>query len=298
MDIALAYSEKYMEQLLSQMDSKRLSYLFQRNRRELEMVVAELWQELKESQFTPLAFELAFGEQGEMEQIDIPTSSMMAVLRGFVDRVDIWQNHGRNYFRVVDYKTGKKDFDYCDVFNGVGLQMLLYLFALEQRGDRLLGERPVAAGVQYFPARVPLMASDGRLSDEEAEAARKKEWKRKGLLLHDESVLSAMEPDENMARLSCKRNKDGELTGDIATKQQLQQLRKYVFSLLGSRVDEIASGNVSPNPYTRGTSHDACAYCPYKAVCQGKIGDGRRNYKTMSAQRFWEEVEKEVNHHG
>ena len=298
MDIALAYSEKYMEQLLSQMDSKRLSYLFQRNRRELEMVVAELWQELKESQFTPLAFELAFGEQGEMEQIDIPTSSMMAVLRGFVDRVDIWQNHGRNYFRVVDYKTGKKDFDYCDVFNGVGLQMLLYLFALEQRGDRLLGECPVAAGVQYFPARVPLMASDGRLSDEEAEAARKKEWKRKGLLLHDESVLSAMEPDENMARLSCKRNKDGELTGDIATKQQLQQLRKYVFSLLGSMVDEIASGNVSPNPYTRGTNHDACAYCPYKAVCNGKIGDGRRNYKTMSAQRFWEEVEKEVNHHG
>jgi ATP-dependent helicase/nuclease subunit B len=107
-----------------------------------------------------------------------------------------------------------------------------------------------------------------------------------------------MEPDESMPRLCCKRNKDGELTGDIATKQQLQQLRKYVFSLLGSMVDEIASGNVSPNPYTRGTNHDACAYCPYKAVCNGKIGDGRRNYKTMSAQRFWEEVEKEVNHHG
>ena len=298
LDIALAYSEQYVEQLFSQMDSKRLTYLFQRNRRELEMVVAELWQELKESQFTPLAFELAFGEQGDMEQIDIPTASMMAVLRGFVDRVDIWQDHGRNYFRVVDYKTGKKDFDYCDVFNGVGLQMLLYLFALEQRGERLLGERPIAAGVQYFPARVPLVASDGRLNDEEAEAARRKEWKRKGLLLNDESVLAAMEPDSSMQRLSCKRNKDGDLTGDIATKQQLQNLRKYVFSLLGSMVDEIASGNVSPNPYTRGTSHDACAYCPYKAVCQGKVGDGRRNYKTMSAQRFWEEVEKEVDHHG
>ena len=178
------------------------------------------------------------------------------------------------------------------------MQMLLYLFALEQRGERLLGERPVAAGVQYFPARVPLVASDGRLNDEEAEAARRKEWKRKGLLLNDESVLAAMEPDSSMQRLSCKRNKDGDLTGDIATRQQLQNLRKYVFSLLGSMVDEIASGNVSPNPYTRGTSHDACAYCPYKAVCQGKVGDGRRNYKTMSAQRFWEEVEKEVDHHG
>ena len=28
---------------------------------------------------------------------------------------------------MMDYKTGRKDFDYCDVFNGVGLQLLLYL---------------------------------------------------------------------------------------------------------------------------------------------------------------------------
>ena len=262
------------------------------------MVVTELWKELKESQFTPLEFELAFGEHGIMEQIDIPTFSMMAVLRGFVDRVDIWQDQGQNYFRVVDYKTGKKDFDYCDVFNGVGLQMLLYLFALEQGGERLLGEKPVAAGVQYFPARVPLVAADGRLSDEEADAVRQKEWKRKGLVLSEENVLTAMEPDSQMQRLSYKRTKDGELTGDIATRQQLKSLRKYVFALLGSMVDEIASGNVSPNPYTRGSSHDACSFCPYKAVCHGKIGDGRRNYKTMTSQRFWDEVEKEVNHHG
>ena len=176
--------------------------------------------------------------------------------------------------------------------------MLLYLFALAQKGQALLGQRPVAAGVQYFPARVPLMASDGAMTAEEAEAARRKEWKRKGLLLDDEMVLSAMEPDDSMQRLCYKRNKDGTLTGDIASAQQLKQLKQYVFSIMGAMVDEIASGRIAPNPYTRGTSHDACTYCPYSAVCQGKIGDGRRNYKTMTAQRFWEEVEKEVDHHG
>ena len=223
---------------------------------------------------------------------------MMAALRGFVDRVDVWQENGRNYFRVVDYKTGKKDFDYCDVFNGVGLQMLLYLFALEQGGDGILGANPVGAGVQYFPARAPLMASDGRLTDEEAEQERQKEWKRRGLLLNDEDSLAAMEPGEQMLRLSCKRSKDGTLTGDIADRQQLKMLRKYVFSLLSDMVDEIASGNVTPNPYTRGTSHDACTYCPYVAVCHGKDAIGRRNYKTMSAQRFWEEIERQVEPHG
>ena len=130
-----------------------------------------------------------------MDAIHVPARSMLAVLRGFVDRVDIYKKDGRNYFRVVDYKTGKKDFDYCDVYNGVGLQMLLYLFALEQAGEAVLGESPIAAGVQYFPARAPLVAADGRLTEEEAKSARLKEWKRRGLLLSDEDVIAAMDGD-------------------------------------------------------------------------------------------------------
>ena len=298
MEIAMKHSDEYAAERFSQIDSQRLSYLFRRNKRELEMVVADLWQELKESKFEPCEFELAFGKDGRMDAIDVPAKNMRSVLRGFVDRVDIWQENGQNYFRVVDYKTGRKDFDYCDVFNGVGLQMLLYLFALVQTGQEVVGENAIAAGVQYFPARAPVINADGRLSEEEAEKLRLKEWKRKGLLLNDEQVLSAMDPSDDMARLCCTRKKDGTIAGDLADRSQLKLLRKYVFSLLGQMVDDIASGNVEPNPYTRGASHDACAYCPYGSIChQGEV-EGRRNYKAMDAERFWQEVEKEVERLG
>ena len=297
LEIASKYSDRYAEENFKQVDSQRLAYLFRRNRRELEMVVEELWNELKQAQFSPREFELKFGDGGAMDAIDVPAQSLQAVLRGFVDRVDIYQKDGRNYFRVVDYKTGKKDFDYCDVFNGVGLQMLLYLFALEQAGEQIVGDAPIAAGVQYFPARAPLVAADSRLTDEEAKAARQKEWKRRGLLLNDEEALAAMD-DEEMSRLSCKRNKDGNLTGDLADRQQMKLLRQYVFALLGNMVDEIASGDVSPNPYSRGTSHDACTFCPFGAVCHKTSVAGRRNYKAMNAQRFWEEIQEEVADRG
>ena len=298
MEIAMKHSDAYAAERFQQLDSQRLSYLFRRNKRELEMVVTDLWQELKASKFEPHAFELAFGAAGQMDAIDVPARNMQAALRGFVDRVDIWQEDGRNYFRVVDYKTGKKDFDYCDVFNGVGLQMLLYLFALEQSGQEIVGENAVAAGVQYFPARAPLINADGRLSDEDAEKARLKEWKRKGLLLRDEDVLSAMDDSDDMARLCCTRKKDGSISGDLADRSQLKMLRRYVFAILGRMVDDIASGNVSPNPYTRGTSHDACAFCPYGSICHYKEVEGRRNYKAMDADRFWQEVELEVDNLG
>ena len=298
LEIAMDHGDRYAQERFGALESGRSAYLFRRNRRELEMVTKELWQELKDSKFLPIEFELNFGGDGGMDAIDVGTAQMGAKLRGFVDRVDVWQEQGRNFFRVVDYKTGRKDFDYCDILCGVGLQMLLYLFALEQTGEAVVGQGAVAAGVQYFPARAPLISADGSLTHEEAQQARQKEWKRKGLLLREEDVLQAMEPGEQPVRLCCTRKKDGTLSGDLADRSQLKLLQKYVFSLLHKMVDEIASGNVAPNPYTRGAAHNACAYCPYGAVCHKQSVEGRRNYEKVSAQRFWDEIEKEVGNHG
>ena len=296
--IAHRFSEEYASQRFSQITSERMTYLFQRNAQELDMVVAELWQELKSSQFAPKDFEVSFGSPEGLPPIPVPNGKMNAILRGFVDRVDTWFSGGSSYYRVVDYKTGKKDFDYCDVFNGVGLQMLLYMFALKHSGEDLLGKRPVAAGVQYFPARAPYIPADGRLTQEEAEELRKTQWRRQGLLLQDEAVLQAMEPGETPNRMNYKVKKDGTLIGDLADRDQLKQLERYVFRYLARLVEDIASGNVEPNPYTRGTSHSACDYCPYGGICHQKTVSGRRNYKTMTAERFWEEIGKELSRYG
>jgi ATP-dependent helicase/nuclease subunit B len=297
LEIAQHYSQEYTAEHFSQLESQRMEYLFRRNMRELELVVQELWEELHDATFAPERFELNFATDGEMGPIHIPGAAIPAQLRGFVDRVDLWQQHGQNYVRVVDYKTGKKDFDYCDVFNGVGLQMLLYLFALEDGGVEITGANAVPAGVQYFPARVPYITAQSA-TDDSWQDQRKKQWVRKGLLLRDEDALKAMDPTEKLDRLNCKRNKDGDLVGDLADRAQLKQLKRYVMDLLRRMVNDIASGNVQPNPYTRGSTHDACTFCPYGSVCHKEYVQGRRNYKTMTQDRFWEEIGKEVDSRG
>ena len=297
LDIARKYADAYAHSHFNQIDSQRIAYLFHRNDRELMMVVEELWNEFQKSAFLPVDFELGFGDQAQLPAIQIPSPHMQAQLQGFVDRVDVWHDKGRSYYRVVDYKTGKKDFDYCDIFNGLGLQMLLYLFALEQEGQCLLGRNPIPAGVQYFPARVPILSVDCDLSDDEAERERQSLWKRKGLILEDDDVLRAMEDSDSPTRLSCRRKKDGTVIGDIASREQFKLLSRYVFHLLGKMVDEIASGDVTPNPYPRGSSHNACRFCPFGTVCHAASVEDRRNYKAMSSQRFWDEISKEMNNH-
>ena len=298
MEIAKQFSDAYASARFSQLDSKRLAYLFQRNMLELDFVVAELWKELSVSLFEPERFELGFGDNKEMAAIDISGNTMQAVLRGFVDRIDIWKDGDKSWVRVVDYKTGSKDFDYCDVFNGIGLQMLLYLFALEENGKDILGDNCASAGVQYFPARSPVVASSGIVSSEDAEKLHADNLTRKGLIIADERVLDAMQPEGAPKRLSCKKNKEGALLGDIATSQELHMLKKYVFGFLSKLVDEIGSGVVDPNPYVRGINHGICSWCPYKTVCHYQYVENRKNYKAMTSKRFWEEIGKELDGNG
>ena len=298
LEITNRFSEEYAAEHFSQLDSQRMVYLFRRNTQELQMVVRDLWEELQQSKFQPAGFEVNFGSLEGLPPIAVSGSRMNGILMGFVDRVDTWQKGSNSYYRVVDYKTGKKDFDYCDVFNGVGLQMLLYLFALQENGADVVGSNPIPVGVQYFPARVPYVSADGCLTEEELEKARNKDRVRRGLLLKDEEILKAMEPGDEPVRLNYSVRKDGSLSGDLADREQLKLLKAYIMKILGRMVDEIASGNVEANPYTRGSSHSACAFCPYGTVCHEQQVSGRRNYEAMKADRFWQEIGKEMNPDG
>ena len=143
-----------------------------------------------------------------------------------------------------------------------------------------------------------MVSADGRLTEEQVKAERGKGMKRKGLVLSDNEVLDAMEPEGAPKRLSCKKNKDGTLAGDIADREQLKLLESYVFHTLEKIVNDIASGEIAPDPYTRGSAHDACGYCPYQEACHFATVAGRRVYKAMSAQEFWDGIRKEMKGHG
>lgn len=120
----------------------------------MTQVVDELYDELSVSAFRPKFCELEFSARGALPGVAFSGKRCRGVVEGFVDRVDVWQSGGRPYVRVVDYKTGKKSFDYTNVLHGRGLQMLLYLFALVRQGGHLLYGEPLPAGVLYFPARI------------------------------------------------------------------------------------------------------------------------------------------------
>ncbi len=269
----------------------RFRYLFRRLQRNVLLVVENVVEELRASDFEPLCFELGFGFGQELPPVELREGEITLRISGFVDRVDGWTKDGRLYLRVVDYKTGRKSFDLTELWNGLGLQMLLYLFALEEKGEKLFGAVPTPAGVLYLPARDAVVAGSRDMDEVERRRLVDKELVRKGLILDDEDVLEAMEHREGEPRFLPLRvsKRTGQISGDaLVSAEKLGRLKAHTQSILGQICREIALGNIDADPVWRGPENNACRYCPYVRACQFEEGRDRRRWlPTVKNSDFW-----------
>ena len=204
--IADTYIERYIHDELNdfQEKSRRFLYLFRRLRDHVRRVVLDMAAELRRSDFEPLDFELDFSKASDIPPVELGELGGSLSLTGIADRVDGWLHGGKLYLRVVDYKTGRKEFSLSDVWYGRILQMLLYLFTLADGGGSRYGSEIVPAGVVYIPARSPMLSAAGPTDDAELDAARAKELRRSGLVLDDPSVMEAWEHGEDKRYIPVK----------------------------------------------------------------------------------------------
>lgn len=224
--------------------------------------------ELRQSAFTPVDFELSIAPEGEQTadsvlSLRLPFDGGSVQVRGKVDRVDLFVRFdGTAFVRVVDYKTGTKQFDLSELTAGLGMQMLIYLFILCDNSRRYLeqaGElRP--AGVLYHPL------SDLTVRRGEDTARRLRSMRMDGLVLDDPSVVLAMEKDGQENFIPAKLDKGGQVKGSAVTLRQFTLLRGVVEGLLTGMARRLLAGEIEALPLLRGEK-SPCTYCDYKAVC-------------------------------
>lgn len=226
-------------------------------------------------------------------------------VRGKVDRVDGWIKDGKLYLRVVDYKTGQKAFDLSDVRYGLGIQMLLYLFALQKEGSGYFGMPVVPAGVLYTPAREIISREDRSIPPEKLEAVLRRKLRRTGMLLSEPEVLRAMEHSalEKPCYLPIGKVTDGQpaalLPNLLVDTAEMGRMARYIDSLLHRVAREIGDGNIDADPCTRGPQDSACTWCAFRAACWfDEKRDKPRYLRKITPEEFWQTVDREVEHHG
>ena len=292
------YIDEYVQKELRNFQNRnaRFRYLFARLRDTAYAVIDQAAEELRRSDFVPLAFELSFGDGKDLPAVVVSEPDGELRVGGKVDRVDGWLKDGKLYLRVVDYKSGKKSFDLSAVRMGLDIQMLLYLFTLQKTGAARFGAQIEPAGVLYLPARDDILSAQRNISPEKLQAEREKQLRRSGLLLAEPQVLQAMEHEAltEPRYLPLRVNKSGDLSGSLASAAQLGKLGRYVETLLRDIAGEVRRGVIDADPCCRTEEDSPCRCCEWAPACHfqdGRDGDHLTYILPVKPEEFWQELE-------
>lgn len=281
-DLTRRAAEKYIAELGEDLSSgsTRTKIKIDRLCRAALPVVEGLCDEFSVSKFTPRFFELSIDEKDPEAPDPIRINGdngERIVISGIIDRVDTYEDEGDVYVRVVDYKTGKKEFTPEDLSEGKNLQMFLYLRSVvetdKENFRRALGAKDggsiVPAGALYLKTFV----GDKNIStpdDTLAVNTVKGEQKRLGMLLDDQRIIQAMgikftplfrERAKNPNEIhESKRNL-------LFSKEGFSKLMETVEGSVKKVAGNMIAGDATASPKIEKDS-SPCDFCDYKPICR------------------------------
>ena len=281
------------------LSTHRNRHLTHRLKRITKRAIWALQEHIKRGVFEPLGFEIGFGEQEKLPPIviELPTGQKL-ILTGRIDRVDILEQDGRVYVKIIDYKSGATGFQLLDIYYGLQLQLILYLDALLGSGQSLFHKELLPAGIFYFRIDDPMISAVQNLSPEEIESQLLKKLKLSGLVLADIDIIKKM--DDTIERYSdvlpvqVTKNGLGK-TSSVATLEEFQQLQDYVRSLVETVGTDILKGEISIAPYQMKTQ-TSCDYCLYDGICQFDLQLEDNKYQVLpqiGKEELWDKIKKE-----
>ena len=263
--------------------SGRQQYRLRRMAQSAVILIRHVEEELSQSRFEPEHFELKLGSGGLPPlKVETPEGRTVTV-GGTIDRVDLYRTSKGDYVRVIDYKTGRKEFRLSDVLHGMNMQMLVYLAALVENGGSL------PAGILYMPSAGPLVSAERGMDEDKIRREAEKQLRMNGLVLSDGEIIQAMEEGAK-GRFIPAALKDGAptRTSSVLEPEALRTVLNYSTRLIATMADELCRGRVEAEPNLVNTS--ACRYCPYDAVCGREYSERDVKTEKLAPEEVLEEM--------
>lgn len=297
MECIQAILEKYLHEQMGGKTGKgeRFAYLFNRLKDTAYKLVRHLVKEFLQSDFSPFAFEMDLTHSEYAAPLHVQTPDGRNIfISGYVDRVDVMEKDGRKYVRVIDYKTGTKSFKLADVFYGLNMQMLLYLFAIWQNGREKL-QNAFPAGILYLPAHNPITTAAREQDAQSIMSQNAKSLRMNGLVLNDPEVIAGMEKHAQGLYIPVKLKKDGtpDAYSSVCSLAKMGVLKRRVEATLCEMASRMFAGDIAAIPVD-GSDYKPCGYCEYASVCLHTEEDEVRALGAVNEQEWLKEEENDA----
>ena len=277
-------------------DSSRNRYIKMRVARVLSRTIDTLEKQIRAGEFEPEFFEKGFKHAGRFMQYE-----------GRIDRMDTFERNGKKYLRIVDYKSGKKDFELDKLLYGLQIQLAVYMN--EGLKEAAAGGPDVSVtGIYYYNIDDPLIDTKDDGSDYESKS--RSEFRMKGpsldgadmLRLHDTELADESgeyrKSTYNSAVISAGTTKDGKLSSKakVYSDGQFRLIGEYVEKIMAEEAEAILNGRIDIDPYEM-KQENACKYCRYHGICgfDTSLGGKYRKFKKAKEDEAWERINGAIN---
>lgn len=279
-------------------DRFQYRYLVNKLKRVSKKAAWTLTRQLTAGTFKPVAFEVAFGQDKEsaapiLIQLDQGKSML---IRGVIDRVDQVSLDNRHYVRIIDYKSGSKSLNLSDIYNGLQMQLMVYLSACLENPEYFNLPAIAPAGAFYFKIDDPLIESTEQLA-ENIDKAVFESLKMDGVALDDSEVLKQF--DDGLydtlksSVVQVRLKKDGDFTKDskVVSEEVFMAMIDHVKGRIVGIGNELMTGRIDIAP-CKVKTFVSCQYCDYQALCQFEPQTDGKAYNKMETYSNEEVIEK------
>src|SRR5690606_4277738 len=127
--------------------SERYQYMTRKLKSVVSRTAGVLGEHAKRGEFEPVALELGFGPGEALAPLTFTLDNgALMELVGRIDRVDAAPYDKGELLRVIDYKSGAKSLSLQEVYEGLALQLLVYLDVVISQAEQWRGQPGVPAG--------------------------------------------------------------------------------------------------------------------------------------------------------
>ncbi len=250
----------------------RNEYAITRMCRILTRTVLTLQKQLQRGTFRPENYEVSFRFAEDLESINVALSDKERMhLRGRIDRVDVAETADKVYVKVIDYKSGNRQFDLAALYYGLQLQLVVYMnAAVEMEAKRHPDKEVVPAAMLYYHIDDPTVESAVELTDEEINQQILGKLRMTGVVNSEPDIVERLDRlmQDKSDVIPVEKKKDGSFSArsSVMSREELQIVSDYVGHKVKSIGREILDGTISVNPFEKGQDN-ACTFCAYKKVC-------------------------------
>lgn len=298
-------ADKWIENALYESEDENLRDMFEntaRNHYKLQTVsrilkrtIRILKMHLKNSQMEPDRFELHFGRTDQLDAVHLPLKNGNRMqLEGFIDRVDVLEEENQVLLRIIDYKSGIQQFDMNDLYNGLQMQLVIYMNVASEIYQKETGKKVIPAGIFYYHLKDPIVKMD--IADEDEV---NKSFRMSGYANSMPEILEKIEDTSNFISASVRLTKQGApyKTSSVMDTEDFYRISDYTKQKIMEMGEEIYAGFLPANPY-KNDRKTACDFCSYASVCgfDPKLeGFTYRDIRKRSAKEVLEQIRKQVD---